>query len=157
MPDSGFRLNEATDSPDSATWLFYPETHAPQLSLLRFPYIFLICNQDSSESIFVLFKERDSSYSPSLLRSSYNLIFHSVSLHYRIKQTRFKVLCKMQDGTDICAKCRMVLTYDAYSETVIEHQEKEDQILGHFKSYSAMVFVSIPRIQTTIQIQVSRK
>jgi hypothetical protein len=92
--DSVFRLNEAAYSPDSATWLFYPETHAHPLSLLRFPYIFLICNQDSSESIFVLFKERDSSYSPSLLRSSYNLIFHSVSLHYRIKQTRFKVLCK---------------------------------------------------------------
>jgi len=49
------------------------------------------------------------------------------------------------------------MTYDAYSETVIEHQEKEDQILGRFKSYSAMVFASIPRIQTTIQIQVSRK
>jgi hypothetical protein len=45
----------------------------------------------------------------------------------------------------------MVLTYDTYSETVIEHQEKEDQILGHFKSYSALVFASIPRIQTTIQ------
>jgi uncharacterized protein YqgV (UPF0045/DUF77 family) len=51
----------------------------------------------------------------------------------------------------------MVLTYDAYSETVIEHQEKEDQILGYFKSYSALVFASIPRIQTTIQIQVYRK
>jgi hypothetical protein len=45
----------------------------------------------------------------------------------------------------------------AYSETVIEHQEKEDQILGHFKSYSTMVFVNIPRIQTTIKIQVYRK
>jgi uncharacterized protein YqgV (UPF0045/DUF77 family) len=51
----------------------------------------------------------------------------------------------------------MVVTYDAYSETVIEHQEKEDQILGHFKSYSAMVFANIPRIQTTIKIQVYRK
>ena len=49
------------------------------------------------------------------------------------------------------------MTYDAYSETVIEHQEKEDQILGHFKSYSAMMFASIPRIQTTIKIQVYRK
>ena len=48
----------------------------------------------------------------------------------------------------------MVVTYDAYSETVIEHQEKEDQILGHFKSYSAMVIANIPRIQTTIKIQV---
>lgn len=49
------------------------------------------------------------------------------------------------------------MTYDAYSETVIEHQEKEDQILGHFKSYSAMMFANIPRIQTTIKIQVYRK
>jgi hypothetical protein len=56
-----------------------------------------------------------------------------------------------------CAKCRLVLTYDAYSETVIEHQEKEDQILGQFESYSALVFASIPRIQTTIRIQVYRK
>ena len=51
----------------------------------------------------------------------------------------------------------MVLPYVAYSETVIEHQEKEDQILGHFESYSALVFASIPRIQTTIRIQVYRK
>jgi hypothetical protein len=51
----------------------------------------------------------------------------------------------------------MVLTYDAYSETVIEHQKKEDQILGHFKSYSAVVFAGIPRIQTPIRIQVYRK
>lgn len=51
----------------------------------------------------------------------------------------------------------MVLTYDAYSETVIEHQEKEDQILGHFESYSALVFASIPRIQTTIRKQVYNK
>jgi integrase/recombinase XerD len=27
-----------------------------------------------------------------------------------------------------CAKCRMVLTYDAYNETVIEQQEKDNQI-----------------------------
>jgi integrase/recombinase XerD len=27
-----------------------------------------------------------------------------------------------------CAKCRMVLTYDAYSETVMEQQEKDNQI-----------------------------
>jgi predicted amidophosphoribosyltransferase len=27
-----------------------------------------------------------------------------------------------------CAKCRMVLTYDAYNETVMEQQEKDNQI-----------------------------
>jgi integrase/recombinase XerD len=27
-----------------------------------------------------------------------------------------------------CAKCRMVLTYDAYNKTVVEQQEKDNQI-----------------------------
>jgi integrase len=29
-----------------------------------------------------------------------------------------------------CAKCRMVLTYDAYSETLQDHKEKEDRLSG---------------------------
>jgi integrase/recombinase XerD len=27
-----------------------------------------------------------------------------------------------------CSKCKMILTYDAYSETVVEKQEKDKQI-----------------------------
>jgi hypothetical protein len=27
-----------------------------------------------------------------------------------------------------CAKCRMVLTYDAYSETIEKHQEKDSEV-----------------------------
>jgi integrase/recombinase XerD len=32
-----------------------------------------------------------------------------------------------------CAKCRMVLTYDAYNETVMEQQEKDNQIQALIK------------------------
>ena len=32
------------------------------------------------------------------------------------------------DGSKFCAKCRMVLTYDAYSETLAEQESKEKEI-----------------------------
>src|SRR3989442_5969664 len=37
-----------------------------------------------------------------------------------------------------CAKCRMVLTYDAYSETVEERQEEDRQIAELIKRQEAM-------------------
>jgi predicted nucleic acid-binding Zn ribbon protein len=37
-----------------------------------------------------------------------------------------------------CAKCRMVLTYDAYNETLENEKEKEDKLTVMEKQFSAM-------------------
>jgi predicted amidophosphoribosyltransferase len=37
-----------------------------------------------------------------------------------------------------CAKCRMVLTYDAYNETLENQKEKEDKLTSMEKRFSAM-------------------
>ena len=37
-----------------------------------------------------------------------------------------------------CAKCRMVLTYDAYNKTVVEQQEKDDQLKNMQDQFAAL-------------------
>jgi hypothetical protein len=40
-----------------------------------------------------------------------------------------------------CAKCRMVLTYDAYSETLEQQKEKEDRLSAMEKQFSSMQLI----------------
>ena len=38
----------------------------------------------------------------------------------------------------MCAKCRMVLTYDAYSETLESEKQKEDKLTGMEDKFNNM-------------------
>lgn len=40
--------------------------------------------------------------------------------------------------TKFCAKCRMVLTYDAYNETVEEQKDKEDRLIKMEEQFNVM-------------------
>ena len=41
-------------------------------------------------------------------------------------------------GSKFCAKCRMVLTYDAYSQTLESEQQKEDKLFMMEKQFILM-------------------